>query len=243
LFYLASEWLLMRRTDLFLFESAYGRAVFEAKLGSPPSLARVVHNGVTAKEFAPISTDAQASDLVFVGELRALKGVDVLIEAIAMLNRAGKSTTATIVGEGPDRRKFEALAKAHGLSKSVRFVGAKPARIAFALGRLLVVPSRAESLPYVVLEGAAGAVPMIATRVGGIAEIFNADASALVPAGDPGALAHSIEHALSHPAAAAAAAQRLQARVRAAFSVDVMAQAVLAAYGEALVRRQAPRQG
>jgi glycosyltransferase involved in cell wall biosynthesis len=237
LFYLASEWLLMRRTDLFLFESAYGRDVFEAKLGKPPALARVVHNGVSGEEFAPISTDAQATDLVFVGELRTLKGVDVLIEAIAMLTRAGKSTTATIVGEGPDRGTFEALARAHGLSRSIRFVGAEPARMSFALGRLLVVPSRAESLPYVVLEGAAAGVPMIATRVGGIAEIFDADASALVPAGDPGALAHAIEDALLDPTAAAGAARRLQARVRAAFSVDVMTHAVLAAYGEALARR------
>jgi glycosyltransferase involved in cell wall biosynthesis len=237
LFYLASEWLLMRRTDLFLFESTYGRDVFEAKLGKPPALVRVVRNGVAAEEFAPIATDAQATDLVFVGELRALKGVDVLIEAIAMLTRAGKSPTATIVGEGPDRRAFEALAKAHGLDQSIRFLGAKPARRSFALGRLLIVPSRAESLPYIVLEGAAAGVPMIATRVGGIAEIFDADASALVPAGEPAALAHAIENALLHPTAIAGAARRLQARVRACFSAGVMTQAVLAAYDEALARR------
>jgi glycosyltransferase involved in cell wall biosynthesis len=237
LFYLASERLLMRRTDLFLFESAYGHAVFEAKLGKPGALARVVHNGVSAEEFAPISTDAQASDLVFVGELRALKGVDVLIEAIAVLARAGRNTTATIVGEGPDRSSFEALARARGLGQSIRFPGAKRARVSFALGRLLVIPSRAESLPYVVLEGAAAGVPMIATDVGGIAEIFGADAAALVPPGDPEALAHAIERALLHPSAAADAARRLQARVRAGFNVEVMTQAVLAAYGEALARR------
>jgi glycosyltransferase involved in cell wall biosynthesis len=237
LLYLASEWLLMRRTDLFLFESAYGRDIFEAKLGKPRALSRVVHNGVTAEEFAPICADARATDLVFVGELRALKGVDVLIEAIAMLARAGKKITATIVGEGPDRRQFEVLSGARGLSQSIRFVGAKPARVSFALGRLLVVPSRAESLPYIVLEGAAAGVPMIATRVGGIAEIFDTDAAALVSAGDPGTLAQAIEDALLHPSAAAAAARRLQARVRAAFSVNVMTQAVLAAYGEARAQR------
>jgi glycosyltransferase involved in cell wall biosynthesis len=237
LLYLASERLLMRRTDLFLFESAYGRDVFETKLGKPGVPARVVHNGVTAEEFTAIRTDAGATDVVFVGELRALKGVDVLIEAIAILTRAGKTTTATIVGEGPDRSTFEAHTRALGLGRSIRFLGAKPARSSFALGRILVVPSRAESLPYIVLEGAAAGIPMIATRVGGIAEIFDADAAALVPAGDPGALAHAIEQAVAHPAAAADAARRLAARVRAAFSAEAMTHAVLAAYGEALARR------
>jgi glycosyltransferase involved in cell wall biosynthesis len=236
-FYLASERFLMGRTDLFLFESAYGREAFEAKIGKPRGLVQVVHNGVRPEEFVPIVADTQASDLVFVGELRSLKGVDVLIEAVAILDRAGKRISASIVGEGPERAAFEAFATAQGVTASMRFAGAKPVRTAFALGHLLVVPSRAESLPYVVLEGAAAGIPMIATRVGGIAEIFAADADALVPAGDPQALAAAIAQALLHPAAARAMAQRLQSRVRARFSVEVMTQAVLAAYLEALARR------
>lgn len=236
-FYLASERLLMRRTDLFLFESGYGRAVFEAKLGRPRALVRVVHNGVAPEEFVPVAAAADATDLVFVGELRSLKGVDVLIEAIAILARTGTSMSATIVGEGPERGAFEALASRYALARSVRFAGARPARAAFALGRLLVVPSRAESLPYVVLEGAAARLPMIATRVGGMAEIFGTEAHALVPPGNPQALAAAIVHTRAHPGAAAEAAQRLQERVRTHFSVDAMTQAVLAAYAEGLARR------
>jgi glycosyltransferase involved in cell wall biosynthesis len=236
-FYLASERFLMGRTDLFLFESAYGREAFEAKIGKPRGLVQVVHNGVRSEEFVPIVADTQASDLVFVGELRSLKGVDVLIEAVAILDRAGKRISATVVGEGSERAAFEAFAAAQGVTASMRFAGAKPVRTAFALGHLLVVPSRAESLPYVVLEGAAAGIPMIVTRVGGIAEIFAEDADALVPAGDPQALAAAIAQALLHPAAARAMAQRLQSRVRAHFSVEVMTQAVLAAYLEALARR------
>jgi glycosyltransferase involved in cell wall biosynthesis len=136
---------------------------------------------------------------------------------------------------------FEALAAAHDLLARLRFVGPKPARDGFALGHILVVPSRAESLPYVVLEGAAVGVPMIATRVGGIGEIFGPDASAaLIPAADARALARAIADALDDPAAAQAAAKRLQARVRAAFSVDAMTEAVLSAYRDALSRRDGP---
>jgi glycosyltransferase involved in cell wall biosynthesis len=238
-FYLASERVLMRCTDLFLFESAYGRDVFRAKIADPRARARVVHNGVTEAEFAPVIPDAKATDLVFVGELRMLKGVDLLIAAVAALARDGRPITATIVGDGPDRAAFEAAAKDLGkdLGEAIRFAGAMPARAAFALGRLLVVPSRAESLPYIVLEAAAAGLPLVATNVGGIAEIFGPDASGLVPPGDPAALAQAIGSALRSPGAEDAVTRRLQARVRAEFSVDVMTDAVLAAYVEALARR------
>jgi glycosyltransferase involved in cell wall biosynthesis len=233
--YLAAERAMMQRTDLFLFESHYGRTAFESKVGKPGSLVRVVHNGVAREEFAPIAPDSQQTDVVFIGELRSLKGVDVLFEALAILSAAGKSVTASIVGNGPDRGAFEELTRARGVS--ARFLGAMPARTAFALGRLLVVPSRAESLPYIVLEAAAAAVPMVATAVGGIPEIYGPDAFVLIPIGDPKALAGAIEAALAAPAATAALALRLQGRVRDVFSVDAMIDAVLAAYREALARQ------
>src|SRR5258708_835430 len=238
LLYLTRERVLIARTDLFLFESAYGREVFRAKLGDPGELARVVHNGVTSAEFEPVAIAPQATDLVFVGELRFLKGVDVLIQAIAALNRNGCSVSATIVGEGPDRAAFEALMRDQDLAGSVRFVGAKPARTAFALGQLLVIPSRAESLPYIVLEAAAAGVPLITTKVGGIPEIFGPDSADLVPAGDPAALARAVGLALQNLAAKRAAGARLQQRVREMFSAQAMTDAVLAAYRAALARRR-----
>jgi len=234
--YLAAERLMMSRTDLFLFESAYGREVFRAKIGDPGKRARVVHNGVAAAEFVPVAADPQASDLVFVGELRQLKGVDVLIAAVAALAHDGRRVTATIVGEGPDRAAFEAAAQP--LGAAIRFVGAKPARAAFALGRLLVVPSRAESLPYIVLEAAAAGMPMIATHVGGIPEIYGPESAALVAPDDPAALTRAIRLALDEPDRMKEAALRLQARVRASFSAEAMTQAVLDAYGEALRQRR-----
>jgi glycosyltransferase involved in cell wall biosynthesis len=235
LLYLMLERMLISRTHLFLFESAYGRDVFRGKVGDPSALVRVVHNGVAPAEFAPIVADAQASDLVFVGELRALKGVAVLIAAIARLAHDGRTVSATIVGEGPDRAAFAAEVAAQGLSERVRFVGVKPARAGFALGRVLVVPSLAESLPYIVLEAAAG-IPFIATRVGGVGEILGPDSAELVAPGDSAALARAIDQALREPAAKRVAGARIQARVREAFSTEAMTEAVLAAYGDALGR-------
>jgi glycosyltransferase involved in cell wall biosynthesis len=238
--YLTLEQALMRRTELFLFESRYGRDAFMAKIGTPRSLVRVVHNGVTQDEFAEVTPQADATDIVFIGELRQLKGVDVLLDALAMLAREG-GVSATIVGAGPDEAQFRAQAERLGLissiRSSVRFLGAMPARAAFALGRVMVAPSRAESLPYIILETAAAAVPLITTDVGGIPEVFGPQAARLVPPGDAAALANAIRAALADPARLANETLTLRARVREEFAADVMTDAVLSAYREALAQR------
>jgi glycosyltransferase involved in cell wall biosynthesis len=195
--------------------------------------ARVVHNGVTDTEFAMVSPAPDATDLVFVGELRHLKGIDVLLDAVAILHASGRPVSLTVVGQGSDRAALEAQADRLGLAARVRFAGARPAREAFSRGRLLVVPSRAESLPYIVLEAAAAALPVIATAVGGIAEIFGPDADALIPAGNPRVLADAIQAALASPQETADRAIRLQSRVREHFSVARMTGDVLAAYSAA----------
>lgn len=238
--YLTLEKILARRTDLLLFESRYGRDTFFAKIGRPRGTTCVVHNGLRAEEFAPVSPQPGATDLLFVGELRLLKGVDVLIGALGELRRAGKVARLTIVGEGPDRGAFQAQCAALDLGGHVRFTGAMPARQAFALGRILIVPSRAESLPYIVLEAVAAGLPVITTSVGGIPEIFGG-AEDLVPAGDVTALASAIRQALDDPARLVSRAASLHERVRTEFSAESMAAQVLAAY--ALALRAGPASG
>jgi glycosyltransferase involved in cell wall biosynthesis len=233
LVYGAAERVLMARTGLFLFESEFARKTYEATIGVPHGIVRVVHNGVSADEFEPIKPGPDASDLVTIGELRHIKGIDVLIEAIAKLRAKGRRLTATVVGEGPDAQPLQHLTARHGLSDSVRFAGYQPARKAFSLGRLLIVASRAESLPYIVLEAAAAGVPMIATRVGGIAEVFETP-DLLVPPGDASALAQAVGAVLDDLPAAQAAALRLRERVRGRFSQNSMVDGVLAAYEEAI---------
>lgn len=228
--YLNLEHYLAQRTELFLFESAYGRDAFRARVGTPRALTAVVHNGVGPAEFDAVAPDDDASDLLFVGELRALKGIDVLIEAVSLLRRAGRRVTATLVGEGPDAASLKARARELGLEEDVRFAGVLPARIAFRRGRLLLVPSRAESLPYIILEAAAASVPLIATDVGGIGEIFGPQASRLIAPGDPESLARSIKGAIGDPALARSGAAALRERVRSLFSTERMVDNVLDQY-------------
>lgn len=237
--YLTLEQALIRRTELFLFESRYGRDVFTAKVGMPAGLVRVVHNGVTEQEFVDVIPKSDATDLVFIGELRMLKGVDVLLDALAQLG-ADHRVTATIVGDGPDAARFRSQAERLGLVDSVRFLAPMPASDAFSLGHVLVAPSRAESLPYIIIEAAAADVPMITTNVGGIPEIFGPQAAMLVPPGDPTALAQAIAAALADPEKCRNEALTLRTRVRSGFSADAMADSILDAYRTALAEFPKP---
>ncbi len=225
-FLLAERWLLGRTRGL-VFVCEYERDAFFAKVGRAEVPFRVVHNGLRAEEFTPAPAGNDAADLLFVGELRDLKGVDVLIAAIARLHAQARPVTACIAGDGPDRETFERLVREHGLERYVSMPGAMPAREAFGLGRVMVVPSRAESFPYVVLEAQAAGKPVIATHVGGIPEMLPEEA--LVIPGDAAALAEKIVAVLDDPQAEQAALERAQA-LRERFSITRMAREITAFY-------------
>jgi glycosyltransferase involved in cell wall biosynthesis len=160
---------LARRTDLLLFESDYIAGRFRASCGEPNTLVRVVPNGVGEAEFEPLERAADPFDLVYVGELRSVKGIDTLLDAVALIRRErGTRLTLLVVGSGPDERLLHDRAKALGIWDSVAFVPPQPIRRALARGRVMAIPSLAESLPYVILEAAAAGQPMVATNVGGI---------------------------------------------------------------------------
>jgi glycosyltransferase involved in cell wall biosynthesis len=218
-------------TDGLVFESAYSAKVYASHVGTVACATRVIPNGLLPHEFGAHQPAADATDLVFIGELRHLKGVDLMLQAMSA-PRDRRPITATIVGDGPDSDAFKALAARLGLAGRVRFTGAMPAATAFALGRVLVMPSRAESFPYIVLEAAAAGLPMLATAVGGIPEIVAGTDTALVPPEDVTALAAAIAASLDDPDAARARALRLQKSVGNRFTVARMTSEILDFYNE-----------
>jgi len=238
-----AERVLERGTDLFLFESGFAQARYETMIRRTRRLARIVHNGLHGEEFMPVAPLPDAADLLFVGELRLLKGIDTLIEASLLIADAtGRQPSLTLVGAGPDTQSLHDLVAARGIAESVRFPGPMPAREAFRLGRLMVVPSRMESFPYVVLEAAAAGMPLVATNVGGIPEIFGPDANRLVPPDQPAALAGAIRRAQADVIARETSLKAsLRARVHENFTVDAMVEAVVGAYRDALDARTARR--
>ena len=128
-----------------------------------------------------VPTAPGAADLLYIGMMRDLKGPDIFIDALALAGaRLGRRVSAVMVGDGDDLPRYHAQVKRLGLDGHVRFLPPMPARDAFALADLIVVPSRAEAMPYIVLETLAAGKPMIATAVGGIPEIFGEASPALI---------------------------------------------------------------
>lgn len=216
-------------TDGLIFESDYARKAYAELVGRGGAPRRVIPNGLAPKDFEARPAAPDAADFLFIGELRALKGVDVLLEALAVILKT-RPVSAVIVGAGPDAATFKAQAAALGLGAHVTFPGAMPAPDAFPLGRCLVVPSRAESFPYVVLEAGGAGKPLIATRVGGIPEIVAGTRTELIEAGSVAGLVQAMEAVLADPAAAEARGVELRDVVQRKFTVAAMTDQVLDFY-------------
>ena len=225
--FLGAEWLLARAGSGLHFVCDYEKRAFDEKIGIAGKPARVVYNGLWPEEFETAQPNADAADLLFIGEIRVLKGVDILLEAIAAL-RSERKITACLVGDGPDLEQFKAQAQSLGLADSVTFAGRMPARAAFRKGRVLIMPSRAESFPYVVLEACAAGVPLLASNVGGIPEVLGP--ACLFPPGDAQALAARLKMALAEPGQLKASAQAVRERLARDFTAERMVNGILSLY-------------
>jgi glycosyltransferase involved in cell wall biosynthesis len=129
-----------------------------------------------------------------------LKGLDVLMNAMAALREAKVSPHVYIVGSGPEGGVTRSRAAKLGLTDLVHFVG--PLRHHelpdwFRAADATVLPSRSEGIPNVLRESLACGTPFVASRVGGIPEISRAPANRLVPADDVEALATALRQTLS----------------------------------------------
>jgi glycosyltransferase involved in cell wall biosynthesis len=180
---------------------------------------------------------AGASDALIgvIARLTEQKGVADFLDALARLaHRPGWQ--AAIVGDGPQRAELEARAYRLGLEPRCRFVGTRT-DLGDVLGAcdLLVVPSRSEGLPYVVLEAMVVGTPLIATRVGGIPEvILDGVRGVLVPPRAPDRLAAAITAALENPLKSRVLADAARRHAAATLSLDGMLEAVAAVYGMVL---------
>lgn len=229
------ESVLGRLTDGLLFVSDYECAAYETKIGTPKAISRIIYNGLAPQDFVPVKANNDAADFVFIGMLRDLKGPDLFIEAIYNLRlKRGTPPSAVMVGEGVDEPRYRDMVEKLGLSDTIKFTGSLRARDAFKLAHNVVIPSRAEAMPYIILETVAAQRPLIATRAGGISEIFGRYAHRLIEPGNISQLTTAMETALNHPDKMSADAAELRPCLAETFSIDHMGERINAAYKEAL---------
>ncbi|HEY9480481.1 MAG TPA: glycosyltransferase, partial [Gemmatimonadaceae bacterium] len=139
----------------------------------------------------------------WVGRLSAEKGPDVFIDAIPLL--APPLPGISIVGNGPDEPALRERAARLGVAERVRWHGIVPgAGALLAAFDALVLSSRTEGIPIVLLEAAAAGTPIVTTRVGGVPSMFSDGEALLVAPDSPGALAAAIDAVRSDPESARA---------------------------------------
>lgn len=145
------------------------------------------------------------NQIIFVGAIRPVKGVDVLLRAVRLLVDSGRDVNLVLVGESffkdyqREYDRMRELTQKLDLERHVSFVGKRrPPELVHHIqeSALLVLPSRAESFGTVLVEALACGTPVVATRCGGPEDIVNDQVGVLVPPEDPEALAKGIQHVL-----------------------------------------------
>jgi teichuronic acid biosynthesis glycosyltransferase TuaC len=166
--------------------------------GLCPRSEAIIHNAVDVQAFKPRSEGQEDGNfsILAVGRMTRVKGHSVLLEAfVEFAHRLGKPARLTLVGDGPLRPALEKQAAELGITSVIRFAGAvAPEKMAayYQATNLLCLPSFSEGLPCVVLEAMACGKPVVASKVGGVAELVDAQSGVLVPPGDSNALCEAL---------------------------------------------------
>jgi glycosyltransferase involved in cell wall biosynthesis len=187
----------------------------------------VIANGAVAID-NPLSRDearerlgipARTFSIGWVGRVSREKGLDVLIDALPAMSDF--SFHLTVIGEGPERNVLAEKARGIGPTMSVAWAGIIPdaARLLRAFD-VLVISSRTEGTPMILLEAMAAGVPVVTTAVGGIPDVVTNEEAILVPAENSAALAGAIRSVHDDRGAAAERAERATLRLATAFSAE-----------------------
>ena len=227
---------LERVTDRLMFVADYERRTYNQKIGAPRAPWCVVFNGLTEPEFEPVINEPDCADMLYIGMMRDLKGPDLFLDALDRAEKTlGRPISAVMIGAGDDLPNYKKQVERLGRTDRTRFHDPMPARQGFAKARFVVIPSRAEAMPYIVLEALGAGKPIMATSVGGIPEILKGSEQALMePTVE--SIASTMVRALSDEAAWAAIMPDL-ADLKSRFGADVMARDIENAYFSALEHR------
>lgn len=227
-----AERLLAARTARVIAVSAAEAAHLRAANLPLRKLLTIV-NGVAPLRGPALAPPGQSGPHVFgfIGRIVPQKGADRLIRAFAALP-PDADARLVVIGDGPEFSALHALAQKLGTARRIAFPGAGNSAPWFARFDTLILPSRYEAMPYVLLEAEAAGLPIIATDVAGAAEVV-AENGLIVPNhDDPAALAQAMQTCLQ-PALHARLRQEAAAR-RDRHDLSTMTAATRAAYLDTL---------
>lgn len=208
----------------------------------------VIPDGVDGSEFTPrpAGLTARTDQILFVGAVRPVKGVDVLLRALRVMADHGRSVRLNVVGAAffntyqREEGRLKQMVDDLEIADRVHFLGKQPlpqlVRHMQESGAI-VLPSRAESLGMVLIEALACGTPVVATRCGGPEDIVNDRVGVLVSPEDPEALARGIEHVLDHRASYEP--RQLRAHALEHFGIEYVGQRLLDVYEDAVRRHRA----
>jgi len=208
------------------------RVIYNAAL-APPSAG----NPAEGDRLAALAGTLRRPIIGVVGRLSPEKGVDLFVEACAVLARKGLAFSALVVGDGHERARLEARCSDLGLASCIRFVGqVHNVDVVYRHLDLVVLPSRSEGLPNTLLEAIQADLPVVATAVGAVPDAVGTSAAAhLVPPGSAAVLVEAIERALIQGDSPEAALARREVVSR--FSLERRVEAHVQLYRELLAER------
>ena len=173
--------------------------------GIPRERIAVVYPGVDSHHFRPDAATPRADPprFVYIGRLKRYKGVEFLIQALAIARRDRPDLTLDVAGSGDDRPRLEAIARAAGLADAVRFRGFvdEPTRLRLLRESVAnVFPSPKEGWGITVMEAAACGTPSLASDSPGLRDsVRDGRTGVLVPHRDPAALAREMLRLVADP--------------------------------------------
>lgn len=232
-----------RALPRFLAVSDAARRSYAARCGVDPARVTVAFNGLDLDAFKPDPAVTRDADhvLALASADVPIKGLDVLIEALARLKQRGRTPRLTVIGQLRDGPTRSALI-AHGLLDHVRFVSGLSRDEIVALYRqctVFVSASRFEGFGFPAAEAMACGAPVIVSDGGALPEVAG-EAGIVTPAEDVAALTDALERVLSDTALRGQMSAACAARAHAAFRWSDHARASIALYEDALAERGRP---
>jgi D-inositol-3-phosphate glycosyltransferase len=222
----------------------------------------VVSPGVDLERFKPIPKEAakakvgiptQDKSILFVGRIEPLKGVDTLLQAMALIQErypaAVENVDVTIIGGDPwandpdlEMARLHAMREQLGIHDIVTFIGARDQNelpFYYSAAEMVIMPSHYESFGMVALEAMATGTPVIASEVGGLAFLIRDGENGFhVPSRNPEALAERIYELLTHEACIQKLGQNARKYAQ-QYAWNDIAEKMLGVYGALLAPREA----